>query len=39
MCQFFRDEQFSQDSSHKKKKLLLSIESWLFNRDPYNGLL
>ena len=25
--------------SHEKKNLLLSIESWLFNRDPYNGLL
>ena len=23
----------------KKKKLLLSIESWLFNRNPNNGLL
>ena len=22
----------------RKKKLLLSIESWLFNRDPYIGL-
>ena len=22
-----------------KKNLLLSIESWLFNRDPYSGLL
>ena len=22
-----------------KKTALLSIESWLFNRDPYNGLL
>ena len=22
-----------------KKTLLLSIESWLVNRDPYNGLL
>ena len=25
--------------SHEKKALLLSIESWLVNRDPYNGLL
>ena len=25
--------------NHEKKKLLLSIESWLFNRDPYNGWL
>ena len=25
--------------SHEKKNLLLSIESWLLNRDPYNGLL
>ena len=26
--------------SHEKKKknLLLSIESWLVNRDPYNGV-
>ena len=23
----------------RKKTLLLSIESWLVNRDPYNGLL
>ena len=23
----------------QKKNLLLSIESWLFNRDPYNGWL
>ena len=22
-----------------RKNLLLSIESWLFNRDPYDGLL
>ena len=22
-----------------KKKILLSIESWLFTREPYNGLL
>ena len=25
--------------SHEKKTALLSIESWLFNGDPYNGLL
>ncbi len=25
--------------SHEKKTALLSIESWLFHRDPYNGLL
>ena len=25
--------------SHEKKSLLLSIESWLVNRDPYNGLI
>ena len=24
--------------SHQKKNLVLSIESWLVNRDPYNGL-
>ena len=24
--------------SHEKKQLLLSIESWLVHRDPYNGL-
>ena len=23
----------------KKKNLVLSMESWLFNRDPCNGLL
>ena len=23
----------------RKKTFLLSIESWLFDRDPYNGLL
>ena len=30
-----------QGGSHlsHKKKVLLSIESWLFNRDPHNGLL
>ena len=27
-----------QHVSHEKKKLLLSIESWLLNRDPYNGV-
>ncbi len=25
--------------SHEKNPAILSIESWLFNRDPYNGLL
>ena len=25
--------------SHEKNPALLSIESWLVNRDPYNGLL
>ena len=25
--------------SHEKKPALLSIESWLVNRDPYSGLL
>ena len=24
--------------SHEKRQALLSTESWLFNRDPYNGL-
>ena len=24
--------------SHEQKPLLLSIESWLVNKDPYNGL-
>jgi len=28
-----------QLSHEKKKNLLLSIESWLANRDPYSGLL
>ena len=28
-----------QSTEPRKKSLLLSIESWLFNRDPYNGLL
>ena len=25
--------------SHEKNPAVLSIESWLVNRDPYNGLL
>ena len=25
--------------SHEKNPALLSIESWMVNRDPYNGLL
>ena len=24
---------------HQKKPALLSMKYWLFNRDPYNGLL
>ena len=27
------------DPNNKNKNLLLSREAWLFNRDPYNGLL
>ena len=30
---------FFSQMSHKKSPALLSIESWLVNRDPYNGLL
>ena len=29
----------SSVGSHEKNPALLSIESWLFDRDPYNGLL
>ena len=28
-----------QTCEPRKKPLLLSIESWLVNRDPYNGFL
>ena len=35
------DSLISQETTWatKKKPLQLSIESWLLNRDPYNGLL
>ena len=30
---------FSDDETKKTGGALLSVESWLVNRDPYNGLL
>ncbi len=36
--QHFHLESVAQ-MSHEKKTALLSIDSWFFNRDPYNGLL
>ena len=35
------DSLISQETTRatKKTQKLLSIESWLLNRDPYNGLL
>ena len=42
-CSLYTQKNRSRGASSiwatKKKHLLLSIESWLVNRDPYNGLL